>query len=400
MAKAPACTATSARISQTLPRPSRVCASRPERHHPGDDRGPEVQRAAVDDVGDRAAVQPEHDDRHQPGEAEEADVERGVRQGVDLHRHGDLGEHRTDERGALADQQPPVGHALQRTGVDRVVAQQRTDGAAWRGGGLGNVLLDVLAHCASRCRSTAATICVGGLVGGHLVGEDGGLDALDDVVDPASTSSWPSRRSRTIARVHSTSWRRRFASNSPCCCSQSRWRCTCFHTRSRLSFSQRAARDDRRLPVVVRAAQEPQRAGQFARRLLRVVARARRRTCSRRSRRPVRGCRASCPAAGRPCAPASGTGTCRPCRRRRTRTGRRRPSRRARRRSRPPPSRSSSRGSPSRRRRACRGSGTDARTRCRRRPGASCGSCRRGCCRRCARTTGRRRGRRPCDRPR
>ena len=79
---------------------------------PGRHGGPEVELAPIDHVGDRAAVEAEDHDRHEAREADEPDVERRPGERIDLHRHGHLGQHRADERGALADQQPPVGGAL------------------------------------------------------------------------------------------------------------------------------------------------------------------------------------------------------------------------------------------------------------------------------------------------
>jgi hypothetical protein len=100
---------------------------------PGSDRGGQVEPAPVDRVGDRATVDAEDDDRHQAGEPHEAHVERRVRQGVDLHRHGHLGEHRADERRALTDEQPAVRSDRERPGVDNVPTEQAGPTAATHG---------------------------------------------------------------------------------------------------------------------------------------------------------------------------------------------------------------------------------------------------------------------------
>ena len=99
----------------------------------GDDpatrRGPQVESAPVDGVGDRTAVEAEDHDGHEPRETDVADVEGRVGQGPDLDGDGDMGEHRADERGALADQQPAVGSHGQGPGVDRVAGEQATEAA-------------------------------------------------------------------------------------------------------------------------------------------------------------------------------------------------------------------------------------------------------------------------------
>ena len=107
----------------TLPTPRIVWQQQRERHGPGAERGDQVQHPPIDDVGDGAAVEAERDDGHQPGETDQTDVQRRVRERVDLHRDGDLGQHRPDERGPLPDQQAAVRTNRQRPGVDSLPTQ-------------------------------------------------------------------------------------------------------------------------------------------------------------------------------------------------------------------------------------------------------------------------------------
>ena len=110
-------------ISARLSSPSSAWTSSAERDHPGHGGRDQQQLAPVDRVGDRTAPQPEHDQRHQPDQAEHADPERRQGDRVHLHRHGHRGDLEPDERDALADEQPAVVGVSQRPGVDRDRAQ-------------------------------------------------------------------------------------------------------------------------------------------------------------------------------------------------------------------------------------------------------------------------------------
>jgi hypothetical protein len=74
-----------------------------------------------------------------------------VRQRVHLHGHGDLGQHRPDERRPLTDEQPTVRTDRERTSIDGVPLQQGADGPWARFGGrylreLGIESIDLFAH--------------------------------------------------------------------------------------------------------------------------------------------------------------------------------------------------------------------------------------------------------------
>ena len=144
IANAADCTATRPKITGTLSSSSSVWTSSASVTSPRAERGPQVERRAVDGVGDRAAVQAEDDDRHQPGQPDEPDRQRRVRERVHLHRYRDLGEHRADERGALADQQPAVGGDAEGPGVDRMAPKCGAQTACFldRIGGVEHLLIE------------------------------------------------------------------------------------------------------------------------------------------------------------------------------------------------------------------------------------------------------------------
>ncbi len=76
---------------------------------------------AVEDVGERAAVQPEHDQRYQSEDARESDVRRRAGVGVDLGRYGDHGQLGADHRDDVGEPQPPEVRVAQRAGVSEQV---------------------------------------------------------------------------------------------------------------------------------------------------------------------------------------------------------------------------------------------------------------------------------------
>ena len=105
-------------------------ADQPER----DERGRQLRAlhdaAPVDGVGEHAAEEPQADDRHELGEAEQPDGQRGVRERVDLEGQRDDGEERAGVRHELArDQQPEVAPPAQQSDVERDRPHGRSLGA-------------------------------------------------------------------------------------------------------------------------------------------------------------------------------------------------------------------------------------------------------------------------------
>ena len=228
----------------------------------------------------------------QPGEAEEPDVERGLRQRVDLHRHRHLGEHRADERGALADQQPLVRQDSPADGCrPRGGAAARPANGAVGTTAVGDVvLLDRAARRlpGRRPRVTASSlwpsmIARRRLVGSHPVGEHRGLDPLRPPRGPRRLVE-PGEQPVTHHRARPVD-----ELAAPLGVELAVLLAATRGGAARASRPGRGCRSSSALQAITgacqsssAAAQQPQRAGQLAGRLLRVVARARRRTCSRR----------------------------------------------------------------------------------------------------------------------
>ena len=160
-------TATRTRIRPTLPTSSSDCASSASvtAHVPSEVTRYSLRRSTASAIA--PPYSPKTDDRDQPGQADEADVQRRAGERVDLHRHGDLGEHRAEERGALADQQPAVRRDRQRPGVDRVPAEQPGQGAGLLGclGGVGASLTASWDRASSSSRSCSVPDPPSGLTG-------------------------------------------------------------------------------------------------------------------------------------------------------------------------------------------------------------------------------------------
>ena len=129
IAKVPDCTATRPRSSGTLPAPRIVWASSESVMAQVPSEAIQVQHTPVHDVSDGPAVEPEADDRQQPRQADHPDVEGGPADRIDLNGHGDLGEHRPDERRALPDQQAAVRPDREGPGIHGMVAQATSQGA-------------------------------------------------------------------------------------------------------------------------------------------------------------------------------------------------------------------------------------------------------------------------------
>ena len=89
------------------------------------DRRDQHQPAPVHRVGDRAAEQPEDDQRHQRHDRGDADQQRRAGQRVDLERDGDQRHLLAEHRGRDAPEQPPEVRVAQRRGVDRPAAPAR-----------------------------------------------------------------------------------------------------------------------------------------------------------------------------------------------------------------------------------------------------------------------------------
>ena len=108
-----------------------LVAERVDGEHGGEhglaDARPDEQAAAVHVVGERAAVQPEHHQRHQLDQADRADGEVGARQVVDLERDRDVGDHPAEvEDRPRQEQQPEVPRGPQRGDVHAHAAEAVT----------------------------------------------------------------------------------------------------------------------------------------------------------------------------------------------------------------------------------------------------------------------------------
>ena len=79
--------------------------------------GDDQHRAPVEDVGERAAPEPEDDQRHQAEETGEADVRRGAGVGVDLGRDGDDGQLGADDGDDVGQPEPAEVLVAQGSGV-------------------------------------------------------------------------------------------------------------------------------------------------------------------------------------------------------------------------------------------------------------------------------------------
>ena len=89
-----------------------------DRDERGRELGAEDQPPAVEGVGQRAADERQHDDRDELGGAQQADGERGVGEGEDLHEQGDLRERAAQQRDRVAaDHQPQVAAPAQQRQV-------------------------------------------------------------------------------------------------------------------------------------------------------------------------------------------------------------------------------------------------------------------------------------------
>ena len=130
--------------------------------------------APVVRVGERAAEQRSREQRHDLGQAEQADGERRAGELVDLERQRDGGEHRAGERDPLAgDEQAEVAVPLQRPDVDRDGPQQPAHGApAYAAGRPG--------PAGSLRRMTARTLAALQAAGRLLLG--GGIAAAPSLV--------------------------------------------------------------------------------------------------------------------------------------------------------------------------------------------------------------------------
>ena len=144
------CTANSTSTSQTLPDAARRDHPQRERHHRDARAGDEQQRAAVDRVGDRAAPQPEHDQRDQPEEPGQADVGRRAGEREDLRGHRDDRELRPDHRDDPGRPQPPVGRACAAGGCRRARRGPRAVNLRRRVVGSGSVTLSTLTTAVRR----------------------------------------------------------------------------------------------------------------------------------------------------------------------------------------------------------------------------------------------------------
>ena len=112
------------KITQTSGSSRNALTGQDRGEHRLPDAGPDQQPAPVDVVGERAAVQPEDDDRHELDEADRADREVGAGQRVDLVGHRDVADHRAEvEDRAGEEQQPEVTGGAQRRGVHPQRAQ-------------------------------------------------------------------------------------------------------------------------------------------------------------------------------------------------------------------------------------------------------------------------------------
>ena len=94
-----------------------------EEQHPGRGHHPELAQehhaAAVDRIGERAADEGHDEDRHELGEGDQADRERGAGELERLEGHGHERDHRPEKRDRLAEEeQPEVSVPPQRAEVD------------------------------------------------------------------------------------------------------------------------------------------------------------------------------------------------------------------------------------------------------------------------------------------
>ena len=109
-------------------RDARLVAEGVPRQHRGEaalgDARADEQPAPVDVVGQGAAVQPEHHQRHELDDADRADREVGAGERVDLVGHRDVRHHRAEvEDRAGHEQQPEVARGAQRRHVEAQPAQ-------------------------------------------------------------------------------------------------------------------------------------------------------------------------------------------------------------------------------------------------------------------------------------
>ena len=105
-AKNACCTANSPSSSHTLPRPSAACSQNAALVRISPRRGDEQQGAPVHHVGERAAVQAEHDERDQSEQAGQPDVRRGAGDLVDLRGHRDDRQLGADDRDDVGQPEP------------------------------------------------------------------------------------------------------------------------------------------------------------------------------------------------------------------------------------------------------------------------------------------------------
>ena len=116
-AKNACCTANSASSSQTSSAPSAACSQNPALVQDQPAGGDDQQRAAVEDVGQRAAPQPEDHQRHQAEHARQPDVRRGAGHRVDLRRDRDHRQLRADDGDDVGPPQPAEVVVAERAGV-------------------------------------------------------------------------------------------------------------------------------------------------------------------------------------------------------------------------------------------------------------------------------------------
>ena len=116
-AKNACCTAKSVSSSHTSSAPSAACSQKPARGEDQPDGRDQQQRAPVEDVGQRAAPEPEDHERDEAEDARQADVRRRAGHRVDLRGHRHDGELGADDGDDVGQPQPAEVRVGERPGV-------------------------------------------------------------------------------------------------------------------------------------------------------------------------------------------------------------------------------------------------------------------------------------------